>query len=132
LLSPTGLSVNSNQWITLSGSVHPNAQGEYGQGKADTSLELTSVMLVFKPSPQQQLELGQLLADPTLATAEKGKIIFEAVVNNFVKFAGSSRSVPWERGWTIISIKVGQARRPGWLTRPAIVLFPTHNRDSMP
>ena len=25
--------------------------------------------------------------DPTLATAEKGRIIFEAVVTNFVKFA---------------------------------------------
>jgi creatinine amidohydrolase/Fe(II)-dependent formamide hydrolase-like protein len=29
--------------------------------------------------------------DPTLATAEKGKIIFEAVVSNFVKFARGER-----------------------------------------
>lgn len=32
--------------------------------------------------------------DPTLATAEKGKIIFEAVVDNFVKFAREFRNRP--------------------------------------
>ncbi|MFN7924662.1 MAG: creatininase family protein [Bryobacteraceae bacterium] len=32
--------------------------------------------------------------DPTLATAEKGKIIFEAVVNNFVKFAREFKHRP--------------------------------------
>jgi creatinine amidohydrolase len=32
--------------------------------------------------------------DPTLATAEKGKIIFETVVNNFVKFAREFKNRP--------------------------------------
>ena len=32
--------------------------------------------------------------DPTLATAEKGKVIFEAVVGNFVKFAREFRERP--------------------------------------
>lgn len=32
--------------------------------------------------------------DPTLATAEKGKIIFEAVVNNFVRFAQEFKNRP--------------------------------------
>jgi creatinine amidohydrolase/Fe(II)-dependent formamide hydrolase-like protein len=32
--------------------------------------------------------------DPTLATAEKGKLIFEAVVSNFVKFAGEFKQRP--------------------------------------
>ncbi|MCC6344889.1 MAG: creatininase family protein [Bryobacterales bacterium] len=32
--------------------------------------------------------------DPTLATAEKGKIIFEAVVNNFVRFAREFKNRP--------------------------------------
>ncbi len=32
--------------------------------------------------------------DPTLATAEKGKIIFEAVVNNFIRFAREFKNRP--------------------------------------
>ena len=32
--------------------------------------------------------------DPTLATAEKGKIIFESVVTNFVKFAREFKNRP--------------------------------------
>ena len=32
--------------------------------------------------------------DPTLATAEKGKLIFEAVVSNFVKFAREFKARP--------------------------------------
>ena len=31
--------------------------------------------------------------DPTLATAEKGKVIFEAVVNNFVKLVREFKSI---------------------------------------
>ncbi len=35
-----------------------------------------------------------VLGDPTVATAEKGKVVFEAVVNNFVKFAREFRTRP--------------------------------------
>jgi subtilase family serine protease len=55
--------INTSQWSTLSGNVHPNALSTYDQGRVDDALEMTSVMLVAKPSASQQAALDQLLAD---------------------------------------------------------------------
>src|ERR1019366_5341326 len=55
--------INTSQWITVSGHIHPSARSAYDQGKADDALELNSVMLVSKPSISQQADLDRLLAD---------------------------------------------------------------------
>src|SRR5450759_1356654 len=62
--------INGSQRFTLIGHVHPNAIGEYDQGMADASLELSRVTLVLKPSDSQQADLDQLLAEQQDATSK--------------------------------------------------------------
>jgi subtilase family serine protease len=53
--------IDANQWTAVRGDLHPNARSEYDRGKADASLQMNSVMLVFKPSGSQQADLARLL-----------------------------------------------------------------------
>src|ERR1035438_4452907 len=55
--------INTSQWSTLRGNIHPNVRSTYDQGRVDDALEMSSVMLVVKPSASQQAALDQLLAD---------------------------------------------------------------------
>jgi uncharacterized protein (TIGR03437 family) len=55
--------VNTRQWTVLRGDVHPKARSEYDQGEAEPSLQMSSVILVLKPSDSQQTALDKLLAD---------------------------------------------------------------------
>jgi subtilase family serine protease len=40
-----------------------NARSEYDRGKADASLEMNPIMLVFRPAGSQQADLTRLLSD---------------------------------------------------------------------
>jgi uncharacterized protein (TIGR03437 family) len=55
--------IDTRQWAPLRGDVHPEARSEYDQGEADPSLQMSSVVLVLKPSGAQQAALDKLLAD---------------------------------------------------------------------
>ncbi|MGH9499500.1 MAG: protease pro-enzyme activation domain-containing protein [Terriglobales bacterium] len=55
-------SIDASQTVVLQGSVHAQARPEYDQGAVDPSLPLPYVVMVMKPSPAQQRELEQLLA----------------------------------------------------------------------
>jgi subtilase family serine protease len=55
-------SIESRQMVTLPGSVHPKAQPQFDQGPVDPSYQLGYITLIVAPSPSQQAELDQLLA----------------------------------------------------------------------
>jgi hypothetical protein len=54
--------IDSSQFVALAHSVHPKARPEYDQGAVEPSLQLGYVTLQIPPSPSQQLDLDQLLA----------------------------------------------------------------------
>ncbi len=49
--------------VALRGSVHPQAQPQYDQGRAAPETEIRLVRLAFGPSPSQQVALDRLLAE---------------------------------------------------------------------
>lgn len=55
--------IDSAERVTLTGHVHPLARPEFDRGPADTSLALSSVTLMLKPSAAQQADLKQLLVE---------------------------------------------------------------------
>ena len=54
--------IDANQTAVLRGSVPPKAQPHYDQGAVDPSMRLEYVTLQTQPTPQQQQQLQQLLA----------------------------------------------------------------------
>jgi subtilase family serine protease len=54
--------IDSSQFVTLAHSVHPKARPEYDRGPVEPSLQLGYVTLQIPPSPSQQQDLDQLLA----------------------------------------------------------------------
>ena len=54
--------VDNSRRAVLAGHVHPRALPENDQGRVDPSMQLSYVTLVLKPSPGQQTDLEQLLA----------------------------------------------------------------------
>lgn len=54
--------IDSSQRVALRRSLHPKAQPQYDLGAVDPSLELSYVTLLMAPSPSQQKDLDQLLA----------------------------------------------------------------------
>lgn len=55
--------VNRAQSHTLRGNIHPQATAQNDQGPVDPATPLTHVLILFKPSPAQQSDLDQFLAD---------------------------------------------------------------------
>lgn len=55
--------IDTTRTIALSKSLHPKAQSRYDRGPVDPSLKLDYLTLLTAPSPAQQQELNQLLAD---------------------------------------------------------------------
>ncbi len=54
--------IESGLTVPLKGNLHGGARPEFDQGRVDGSMEMHAVSLVFKPSPAQQSDLDQLLA----------------------------------------------------------------------
>lgn len=62
--------IDNRNRVALRGHIHPKALPENDQGRVDASLTLPYVTMVLKPSPAQQADLEQLLAqqqDPSSA-----------------------------------------------------------------
>lgn len=55
--------IDSSQRVTLGKTLHHKAQPQYDLGAVDPSLKLGYITLLMAPSPSQQKELDQLLAD---------------------------------------------------------------------
>ncbi len=55
-------SLTSGQTVTLAGNVHRNAQPQFDQGPVDPAMRLGTITLLTVPTPAQQKELTQLLA----------------------------------------------------------------------
>jgi uncharacterized protein (TIGR03437 family) len=55
--------VDENRRTILKGNVNPKAQPQFDQGPVDPLLKLDLVTLAFRPSPQQQASLEQLLME---------------------------------------------------------------------
>jgi subtilase family serine protease len=55
--------IESGLTVPLKGNLHGGARPEFDQGRVDPSMRMYGVSLVFKPSPEQQSELDQLLAE---------------------------------------------------------------------
>ena len=53
----------SNRMFPVSGNVHSLAQAQYDRGEIDPNTPLNYVVMLLSPSPAQQADLGQLLAD---------------------------------------------------------------------
>src|SRR5580658_8368681 len=54
--------IDSSQAIPLAKSLHPQAQPQYDLGPVDPSMNLSYITLLMAPSPSQQKDLDQLLA----------------------------------------------------------------------
>jgi len=54
--------IESGLTVPLKGNLHGGARPEFDQGRVDGSMEMHAVSLVFRPSPAQQSDLDQLLA----------------------------------------------------------------------
>ena len=54
--------IDSSQRVILPGNIHRNATPQYDQGPVEATLPFKYVTLVIAPSPSQQMELDQLLA----------------------------------------------------------------------
>ena len=54
--------IDSSQTIPLAKSLHPQAQPQYDLGPVDPSMKLSYITLLMAPSPSQQKDLDQLLA----------------------------------------------------------------------
>src|SRR5579862_2530466 len=55
--------VDRFQRIALKGNIHPNADPRFDAGPVDSSLKLSHVMVMLKPSAAQQADLDRLLAE---------------------------------------------------------------------
>src|ERR1700690_1466662 len=56
-------SINAGQSVRLTGGVPLQARPEFDQGPVDSSMRMTRITLLTKPSPAQQKALTQLLAN---------------------------------------------------------------------
>src|SRR6266853_4673748 len=54
--------IESGLTVPLKGNLHGGARPEFDQGRVDGSMQMHALSLVFKPSPAQQRDLDQLLA----------------------------------------------------------------------
>ena len=54
--------IDNGQIATLKGNVHPLARAEFDRGRADSSLKLQGLTLMFKPTAEQQAAVDSLLA----------------------------------------------------------------------
>jgi len=54
--------IESSLTVPLKGNLHGGARPEFDQGRVDGSMQMHALSLVFKPSPAQQRDLDQLLA----------------------------------------------------------------------
>ena len=53
--------IDESQVVTLTGNVHPLARAEFELGDADQETRLARLILLLKPSPEQQADLDKLL-----------------------------------------------------------------------
>ena len=53
--------ISETRMVALKGNVSPRAQPQFDRGPVDPARKLDSISLVFKPTPEQQADLEQLL-----------------------------------------------------------------------
>jgi hypothetical protein len=66
--------IDDSRLTVLRGNTHPLARAQYDQGKADPSLKLERITMMFQPTAAQQADLDALLAaqqNPTSASFHK-------------------------------------------------------------
>lgn len=66
--------IDDSKLTVLRGNTHPLARAQYDQGKADPSLKLERITMMFQPTAAQQADLDALLAaqqNPTSASFHK-------------------------------------------------------------
>jgi len=67
--------IDNSQTIVLKGNVHPKAQPQYDQGRAESSMKLPYITMLTKPTAGQQADLKRFLKqqqDPSSLNYRKG------------------------------------------------------------
>ena len=67
--------IDNSQAVVLKGNVHPKAQPQYDQGRAESSMKLPCITMLTKPTAGQQADLKRFLKqqqDPSSANYRKG------------------------------------------------------------
>ncbi len=67
--------IDNSQTVVLKGNVHPKAQPQYDQGRAESSMKLPYITILTKPTAGQQAELKRFLKqqqDPSSPNYRKG------------------------------------------------------------
>ena len=97
--------IDNGERITIRGTLHPLAESNYDQGRADASMQLDRLMLVLKPSPAQAADLDRFLAevhDPKSSNYHKW-LTPESYADRFgLSQADMDKVVAWLAGCVLI------------------------------
>jgi hypothetical protein len=106
-------SADMRETVTVKGHIHPAARAEADRGPVDPAMRVTDVVLLVKPSAQQQADLDRLLADQQnpSSTHFRQWLTPEEFGDRFgLSAADHSKVISWlqSRGFTIGSAARGR------------------------